>query len=80
MATKRMKTINLKKYAAYVQEKAEDRWEEQAGKMNMADFYAGAMCVFFFLNSQLELPSSWVLGPMAGKSFPGEPANPTNNW
>jgi hypothetical protein len=73
---KRTKTIHLKKYAVYVQEKATERREEQGKKMRMSDFYAGAMCVFFFLNSQLEIPGSWILGVMAGRPFPGEPAKP----
>ena len=70
--TTKRKAVNLKKYAVFVQEKAEDRYEEQGKKMNFSDFYAGAMCVFFFLQQQLEIPSSWILGPMGGMPFPGE--------
>lgn len=50
-----------------------NRRVEQGAAFSEVDFIAGAMTVFFALNSQGMMPAGWVFGPLAGRSlFDGE--------
>ena len=52
----------LKKYARFVEDALGSRYAYQ-GKVDGADFLAGAMCIYCFLKVGGALPASWVLNP-----------------
>lgn len=53
-------------YAEFVTFTAKRRKLEQP-RFSEVDFFAGAMCVFFWSERQTEIPATWIFNPMQGK-------------